>query len=184
MDANGFMHLGPEALQNQITILRLTGFTWSAISRLVGTSRRKLRLYFERFDMQEPLALMEDNEQTRLILRDYVSMHPHAGEITIMGYLRGKGYNIRRRTLREILLSIDPDGRQNRLPRGKTPRIEYNAFGPGYIWHIDTWHKLGLTCGIVVVSRQFGLFLQQTNIKYIIIARSAQSMVTVAFAYL
>jgi hypothetical protein len=30
--------------------------------------------------------------------------------------------------------------------------VHYNAFGPGFLWHLDTWHKLGNVCGIVVVA--------------------------------
>jgi len=146
-----FDNLTMEVINEQILKLRKQNFTWTAITRFFSVTHRKMQAYIRRHGIEDPYTLVEDNADTRQIIQQYVSEHHNAGEVVIKSYLRGLGFTIRRDVLRAILKDLDPEGQQRRRPRGKTPRVHYDAYGPGYIWHVDTWHKLGLTAGIVVV---------------------------------
>jgi hypothetical protein len=146
-----FDNLDEEYVREQISKLRKENYTWTSVGRFFSITRRRIRAYAQRQGIVEPYTMLEDNDETRQIIWDYISKNSNAGEIMLAAYLRGLGYTIRRHVLRSIVKDMDPLGQERRRPRGKTPRVHYNAYGPGYIWHVDTWHKLGLTAGIVVV---------------------------------
>ena len=147
-----FDDLDPEWIRDKIIELRNDDYSWTSVSRFFGITRRQMRLYVRRRGLEDPVRYLEDNAATRELITPYIRQRPHAGEKVTMAFLRGRGWHIRRKLLRELIAELDPEGKIDRVPTGKTPRVKYNAHGPGYIWHVDTWHKLGLTCGIVVVS--------------------------------
>lgn len=148
-----FENLHPDFIHEKIITLRSQSYTWTSIARFFSVSRRKIRSYALRHGIGESFTMLEDNDQTRHLIWTYINDHNNCGEVSLMGVLRGFGLTIRRADLRAIIRDIDPNGRASRVPRGKTARVQYEAYGPGYIWHVDTWHKLGMTAGIVVVRR-------------------------------
>ena len=155
-----FDDLDPDWIRDKIIQLRNDDYNWTSVGRFFGISRRRIRLYVRRAGLEDPVRYLEDNEATRELIASYISQRPHAGEKVTMAYLRGKGWHIRRDLLRQLVSELDPEGKLDRIPTGKTPRVKYNAHGPGYIWHVDTWHKLGLTCGIVVVCSRPYYYIQ------------------------
>ena len=72
---------------------------------------------------------------------EFVHTHLNGGQRTFEGYLRGRGFNIQRRRIREALLRIDPTGVRHRLKRA-LHRRQYHVPMPNSLWHIDGNHKL------------------------------------------
>ena len=96
----------------------------------------------KQINFEEPLH-QPTVEEALLAIQLYLADHPFQGERMLQGYLRAnKGWWIRRSDLREIIKLVDVDGSQRRL-KWKIRRRVYNGVAPGYIWHIDTHHKIG-----------------------------------------
>lgn len=122
---------------------RLSGFNWSDISRLLGTSRQTLYLWrVQNGYCSENDALMEISDaQLDNLVHLYLLDYPTRGESMTAGYLLGLGYFVTRQRLRDSVNRVDPGGRQERRTV-QARRVAYNVPGPHCLWHIDGCHKL------------------------------------------
>jgi len=139
---------------NRITELRRDRFTWTAVARSLGVTRRKIQLFIQRNQYVDPWVVVGEHnlDEVRDVVRDHMCKHPGCGYLMIRGILRSHGWFMKRSDMIDLIREIDPEGVQRRRPKGRTPRVLYNAHGPGFLWHLDTWHKLGNIAGIVVVA--------------------------------
>ena len=125
--------------------------SWSAIARETGFSRKRIvRFVKNKADYVEPFTKVIEVDVVRGLIRSVVQNQPDVGEVQYRGYLEGKGYTVPRRILRLAMELEDPGGRRRRTRGTKAARVQYDAHGPGYLWHTDTYHKLGLVAGIVI----------------------------------
>jgi transposase InsO family protein len=134
-----------------ITTFRKNGLSWSGIARETGFSRKRIVRYARNQpNFQEPYEKVSDPDAVGQLIRPYLVRYPSCGELQLRGYLKNDGFIIPRHILRTAIEVEDPGGRERRAKRTKTVRGPYNAHGPGFLWHTDTYHKLGLVAGIVI----------------------------------
>ena len=82
-----------------------------------------------------------DDRQLDQLVAEGTSQHPAFGIQMVKGYLKGKGYRIQWKRVRESLLRTDPIGLAERC-RVTVNRRKYNVRFPLSLWHIDGNHKL------------------------------------------
>ena len=82
-----------------------------------------------------------DDRQLDQLVTEATAQHPAIGIRMVKGYMRGKGYRIQWKRVRESLLRTDPVGLAERC-RITTRRRKYNVRYPLSLWHIDGNHKL------------------------------------------
>jgi len=134
-----------------IVALRQQGLSWSSISRETGISRKKIAKYVKsKDDYEEPFLKITDTDAVRELIRPVIQNQPNVGELVLRGHLQSCGFKVARRLLRISMELEDPGGRERRTQRTSIARVPYDAHGPGYLWHTDTYHKLGLVAGIVI----------------------------------
>lgn len=126
-----------------IETCRRLGLSWSCIQKRMGfESRQKMRSWIKRTGFIDPLQT-PSNEELNIAISEFCNNYRNGrGEIAVKGYLLSLGYNVTRQRMRDAITSVDQEGRSHRMKR-KIPRFNYNAYGPGYLWHFDTNHKLG-----------------------------------------
>ncbi|XP_031351423.1 uncharacterized protein LOC116176801 isoform X2 [Photinus pyralis] len=122
----------------QISLLRNGGCTWTDISRMMGISRRSLYRYREIFNLNKRLI---DDEELKATIQEILRLTPGAGEVYILGSLKGKNCDVPRWRVREHLKELDATGRAFRKRKTITRRI-YHVKGSNYLWHMDSNHKL------------------------------------------
>ena len=81
-----------------------------------------------------------DDRQLDQLVTEATCQHPAIGIRMVKGYLKGKGYRIKWKRVRESL-RIDPVGLVERC-RITVNRRKYNVRFPLSLWHIDGNHKL------------------------------------------
>ena len=126
--------------------------TWSAISRGTVVSRSRLRYFATRNGLEDPLQRVHNLEMACEIISPFLNGNPNCGERTLRGYLLSSGIHIPRRLLRDAVAAVDPGGRERRAQRTRIARADYDAHGPGYLWHMDTYLKISLSAGIIVAG--------------------------------
>lgn len=82
-----------------------------------------------------------DDRQLDQLVTEATAQHPAIGIRMVKGYLKGKGYRIQWKRVRESLLRTDPVGLAERC-RITVNRRKYNVRFPLSLWHIDGNHKL------------------------------------------
>ena len=85
-------------------------------------------------------SVIADAELDRLVER-IVSMHPQAGEKTVLSQLKSQGYKIQRQRVQDLIRRVDPIGLQVRSRRRLHRRV-YRVRSPNSLWHLDGYHKL------------------------------------------
>lgn len=143
------------------------GFTMGQVSNALGISYGTLR----RFRSHESCVIYDkvsDEELDEMILK-IKKDHPQMGEKRLRGLLKGQGFRIQRKRLRESIHRVDPDGPKQRCNAGITlvnsrtsmgetrdkPKavkekrtetagiqVPANCPAPNSIWRIDTIDKL------------------------------------------
>lgn len=132
---------------------RKMGLSWSAIARSYGITRRRLRYFCVKNNYVDPFVVLRDLPAAILIVGPLMDEHPNCGEIILSGRLLEKGYICYRTILRAAVELVQAGGRHRRdKPTTNIVRVQYNAHGPGYLWHADTYHKIGLSAGIVIAG--------------------------------
>ena len=148
-----------------LTELRMHGLTWAQISRHFGVTYstikwfRRVNNFSDRFDICSSKTDYSNLDRIKTIVEQYSTSNPNCGEKMLQGYLLGvHDIKISREKLREIIQEVDPDGRSRRLAQklsSKITRVKYSVPGPGYLWHGDTYHKIG-RFGFVVFGQVDG----------------------------
>jgi hypothetical protein len=141
--------------EESIRILRTARLSWVDIADILGISRSKLyrfRISLENFvDPYAITPIVDDGDRSEVcrIIKKIQNAHPGRGERILMGTLHST-HNLRipRKLLREVINEVDPGGRACRMDSQYqhtlvNSRQKYSVPGPGYIWHVDTYHKLG-----------------------------------------
>ena len=85
-------------------------------------------------------SVIADAELDSLVER-IVSMHPQAGEKTVLSQLKSQGYKIQRQRVRDSIRRVDPIGLQVRSRRCLHQRV-YRVRSTNSLWHLDGYHKL------------------------------------------
>ena len=117
-------------------------FTQKEISELCACSQRMIQRRIQQFQLSDLIAFDNvSNNTLDRIVTGFVSLFPHAGQKTIEGCLRCRGYHIHRWRIRECLLRVDPWGVEQRS-RHVLHRRACNVPSPNSLWHIDGNHKL------------------------------------------
>ena len=124
-----------------VTLLELH-FSQSDIAKLFGCSARTIRRRIDHFGLGNVIAYDNISDaDLDGIVSNFVLSFPTAGQKTLEGHLRSRGYHIQRWRIRESLLRVDPWGIEQRSRR-VLRRRKYKVRGPNSLWHIDGLHKL------------------------------------------
>ncbi|KAL1516251.1 hypothetical protein ABEB36_000170 [Hypothenemus hampei] len=123
----------------QISVLRNMGSSWTAVSHVLGVSRRTLFRYRETFHLTEPFVT---DEQLKIYCHVYRELlTANTGEVYVLGALRARGCNVARWRVRDCLSELDAVRREMRRRKAVVRRV-YRVKGANYLWHIDSNHKL------------------------------------------
>ena len=116
---------------NRITELRRDRFTWTAVARSLGVTRRKIRLFIQRNQCIDPwVAVGEHNmDEVRDVVKDRTCKQPGCSYLMIRGILRTHGWLMKRSDLIDLIRETDSEGVQRRRPKGRTPRVLYSTHG-------------------------------------------------------
>jgi hypothetical protein len=144
-----------EELSENLTIIsqcRRERISWKQIAISFNCSYCYIKKWKKEINFQEPF-MNPTNDEVIEEIKQFLSTHPYQGERMLQGYLRSnKCWYITRSLLRSTMKAVDPDGNLRRL-RYRIKRRVYHGVAPGYIWHLDTHHKLGkfglVTFGVV-----------------------------------
>lgn len=115
----------------QINFLRKIGLNWSDISKTLKLSRSTLYRNKRSLNINEKVI---SDEELNFVLRSAISETPNAGEIYVMGSLRGRNIRVTRSRVIDQLKMIDPVGRELRRSRTLQRRV-YNVKGSNYLWY-------------------------------------------------
>ena len=117
-------------------------FTQADIAQLLGCSAKTVHRRIVQFGLScmTRYSTMSDGELD-LMVKEFVSSFPNAGQKTLCGHLSTLGHRIQRFRIRESLYRIDPSGVEQRRRR-LLHRRKYEVAGPNSLWHVDGNHKL------------------------------------------
>ncbi|KAL1488695.1 hypothetical protein ABEB36_014494 [Hypothenemus hampei] len=104
----------------QISLLRNMGSSWTAVSHVLGVSRRTLFRYRETFHLTELFV----TEQF---------LTANTGEVYVLGALRARGCNVARWRVRDCFSELDAVGREMRRRKAVVRRV-YRVKGANYLW--------------------------------------------------
>jgi hypothetical protein len=124
--------------ENVVDDCRRLGMTWVSISKHCNVSYDTMLRWRQEINYAEPLEDIDDASLDQFILD---VKNPLIGEVTVMGRLTSAGYSVTRERVRESVMRVDPEGRDERRKK-KLKRREYNVSGPHALWHMDGHHKL------------------------------------------
>ena len=122
--------------------------TWSQIRELLSipsSNSSYLKRWRRRMIFDEPLLEITDGELEEKI-RTYVALFPHArGASMVLGHVVDLGFTVTQLRVRNAIRLVSAEATEARriATLHRHPRVVYNAYGPGYLWHFDTNHKLG-----------------------------------------
>ena len=127
----------PISEEQLVTLLELH-FTNVDIAKMLQVSTRTVRRRIIQYGLQEEASftVLSDTDLDA-ITKQFVDTHPNSGERSLAGYLRGIGLRIKRSSVRESLLRVDPRGVQTRF-RQALHRRRYHVCMPN-------------SCGILMV---------------------------------
>ena len=120
--------------------LRESGMTWSGISRCLGISERTVLRRKDEYNIDDNFSTISD-EDLDAVIDNILRSTPGAGEVYVIGGIRGRGLRVQRWRVRESLMVLDPIGRALRK-RYAIKRRVYDVGSANELWHIDSNHKL------------------------------------------
>ena len=128
--------------EDQLSLLLSFSFSPRAVADMLHVSEKTIRRRIEEFSLQDMrnYSVLSDQELDERTT-SFVISHPHSGQVTYEGYLRGRGICMQRHRIRASLLRVDPRGVRSRF-RQVLHRREYCVPMPNSLWHIDGYHKL------------------------------------------
>ncbi|RHZ81757.1 hypothetical protein Glove_117g320 [Diversispora epigaea] len=129
--------------RNTLVALSQEGYKWTEIAKMLNVSTQTITRRRDELNIQiegEIYSIISNDELDQIVqsIKEY---QPNAGQVIIMGALKGRGIKIKRQRLRESLRRIDPFGISARWAE-LIPRRRYQVAGPNALWHIDGNHKL------------------------------------------
>lgn len=117
-------------------------FTQTEIAEILGCSAKTVHRQIIKYGLSGLISYSTiTDENLDVIVTDFVSSFPTAGQKTLAGHLRTLGHRIQRYRIRESLYRVDPLGVEQRCRR-LLHRRSYKVPGPNSLWHIDGNHKL------------------------------------------
>ncbi len=118
----------------QLTHMRASGFSWTAISRMLSVNIRTL------YNHRVQLGLVDYgsftnifNEDLDRVIAEILRQTPGSGETYVSGSLRGRGIKVQQWRVRERLGIADQVGRTLRGRRAIQRRV-YNVSVPNQMW--------------------------------------------------
>ena len=152
IDFNTFINLSKERDEN------FNLLTFNDIADRLGVNIQVLRRWRKKnMDaIQDNITFKpihkDDDEKVISIIRPILEENQLWGHVMLLSKINAEGYTVGRDRLKRIIKEIDPEGSEIRK-RTKLKRREYVSKGFGYMWHIDTDHKLGnKSFGFVIAS--------------------------------
>ena len=139
---NGVTSPGRPLIQvntDEIKELRMLGFTWTKIAKMLKISRQTLYRRLEGSDLMGYSDITD--QELHGIIRSHQSTHPNDGENMITGYLVSLGMHMQRRRIRESIHRVDHTGVEDRACT-TIRRRRYHTDSPNSVWHMDGNHKL------------------------------------------
>ena len=152
-------------------------------------SPRTIRRRISQYGLDEDISFsVVSDTQLDMITEQFVETHPHSGQRSLEGFLRGLGLRIQHNRLRESLSRVGPRGVQARLRQALHQRI-YNVCTPNSLWHIDGNHKLIrwriVICGGIDGFSRLPVFIRASDITTgLLLCYNALCMVYKALACL
>lgn len=86
---------------DEIKELRMLGFTWTKIAKMLKICRQALYRHLEGSNLMGHSDITD--QELDSIIRSHQSTHPNDGENMIRGYLVSLGIHIQRRRIRESI---------------------------------------------------------------------------------
>jgi len=121
--------------KEQLEGLRALGFSWVAISKMLGVSEKTVRRRKEAYNMSSSMELFSkiSDDEIDEFMKFILQISPNSGERMIMGWFRGRGINVQRWRIRESIARVDPISRDLRR-RTVTRRRIYSVPTPNSLW--------------------------------------------------
>ena len=124
---------------DEVRELRVLGFSWTRIAKMLHMSRKTLYRRLEGSDLMGYTDIPD--QELDALIQSYKETHPNDGEAMITGHLRACQVYIPRSRIREAIHRVDPMGVEERI-RTTIRRREYHVEAPNSVWYIDGNHKL------------------------------------------
>ena len=128
-----------EVSMDRVKELRMLGFTWTKIAKLLDISRRTLHRHLDGSGLMGYSDVSDQDLDS--VIESYKATHPNDGENMVSCCLRSHGIYVPRRRIRESIHRVDPSGSEERARRTIRCRM-YHVESPNKVWHMDGNHKL------------------------------------------
>ena len=131
-----------EIAQELLENLRVLGYTWMQIARMLEVSRWTIRRRVVEYGLHCGRGSDISDYQLDTIIRGYISRHGvTTGQSYIIGYVRSLGYPVQRDRVRAAINRVDPENTALRWAVVVTRRV-YSVPWPNSSFDIDGHHSL------------------------------------------
>lgn len=122
--------------KDQLVYLRELAFSWTKIASLLGISRVTVYRRRRNYHLLSQGEVIPSDEHLQELVKLIRLNSPDVGQSFVQGRLRGMGYRVTRKRIREVMRMQDPLNNALRMPSGLTARMKYSVPGPNSLWHI------------------------------------------------